>query len=324
MKAKTFGDDVFNNRLLSIFNKSVPFTVFKLKKIRDNVYFIETDRRAYILKGYSSLNRLQLQEAFTSTLKNQGFLQTYSFHRFTEKPIYFNKKYWGWIEYLEPHRDTFTYISEANRIAGLELLHSFHLTTKQFANSFEQVIPPFNLMEKWLERSRQFAKNEPVIANYLPESMYKKLLEWGNLALVGMKRENQVFGDDTHPVILHGDVAHHNFLKSKSGKLHLIDFDLISIGHESADLLQYANRILPYLNWSLQSLAKHPLYQHYLQHRAFLYALMYPTDIFREWNRIIKNGSCNRPKKLIQAIELTTNQIQLRAQFIKELKNVVK
>ncbi|WP_147532483.1 phosphotransferase [Bacillus marasmi] len=324
MKAKTFGDDVFNSRLLSILNKSVPFTVFKVKKIRENVYYIDTDRRAYILKGYSSLHRLHLQEAFTSSLKKHGFLQTYSFLRFSENPVYFNKKYWGWIEYLEPHRESFSYLSEANRTAGLELLHSFHLTTKQFAKSFEQVIPPFQLLEKWQDRFHQFVKNKPVIENYLPVSMYRELLEWGNLALAGMKRENMEFGDDSQPVILHGDVAHHNFLKSKSGKLNLIDFDLISIGHESADLLQYANRILPYLNWSLQNLANHPLFQHYLQHRAFLYALMYPTDIFREWNRIIKNGSCYRPKKLIQTIELTTNQYQQRQQFLKELKIVVK
>lgn len=324
MKAKTFGDDVFNSRLLSMLNKSVPFAVYNVKKIRDNVYFIETDRKAYIIKGYSSINRLHLQETFTHMLKKQGFIQTYSFHRFSEKPLYFNKKYWGWIEYLEPHRESFTYDSEANRVAGQELLHFFHLTTKRFAKSFKHLIPQFQLLEKWQDRAHQFEKNKPVIANYLPEAMYEELKAWGHQALAGIRRENMQFGDETHPVILHGDVAHHNFLRSKTGRLYLIDFDLISLGHESADFLQYANRILPNLNWSLQHLAKYPLFQRYLQHRAFLYALMYPTDIFREWNRIIKNGSCHRPKKIMQTIELTTNQYQERQQFIKELKNVVK
>lgn len=324
MKARTFGDDVFNNRLLSILNKSVPFTVLEVKQLRNNVYFIETDRRPYILKGYSSLQRLRLQEVFTATLKKHGFLQTYSFLRFSENPISLNHKYWGWIEYLEPHRETFTYQSENNRIAGLELLHSYHFTTKKFVKSFEQTIPTFNLLEKWSERSRQFLKNQHIIANYLPDFMLKDLLDWGNISLTGLKLENQEFGDDSTPVILHGDVAHHNFLKSKSGKLNIIDFDLIAIGHESADLLQYANRILPYLNWSLQNLTQYSRFQHYLQHRAFLFALMYPTDIFREWNRIIKNRAYQRPKKLIPVIDLTTKQFHLRQQFVKELKNVVK
>ncbi len=58
-----------------------------------------------------------------------------------------------------------------------------------------------------------------------------ELLEWAKISLEGMKTENLDFGDGQDPVILHGDVAHHNYLKSKSGKIFLIDFDLASIGH---------------------------------------------------------------------------------------------
>ena len=37
-------------------------------------------------------------------------------------------------------------------------------------------------------------------------------------------------------------------MRTSKGELYLIDFDLISIGPEMADYLQYANRILPFLN----------------------------------------------------------------------------
>jgi hypothetical protein len=324
MTARPTGDDLHTNRLLSNLNRKSPFRINKLKKIRKNVYMVETDRSPFILKGYSSLQRLQLQEAFTSSLKSEGFLQTYSFYRFFENPIYYNKKYYGWIEYLEPHRDRFTYATHDNRKEGLDLLHTFHLTTKNLSKRYERVLPEFNLYDKWAERLRLFENNSSIIGNYLSETMINELLNWGKYSITGLKNEEKVFGNTTQPVILHGDVAHHNYLRSKSGKLYLIDFDLISIGPESADLLQYANRILPSIHWSLHQLFQLPQFYPYLQNRAFLFALMYPTDIFREWNRIIKDGSYHYSGKLLPVIELTTSQFHLRQQFIIELKNVVK
>ncbi|MGJ7920570.1 phosphotransferase [Neobacillus sp. LXY-4] len=323
MRGRYTGDDLVNNRLLSILNKSVPFSIKKIKKIRGSVFLLETGFKTFILKGFSSLPRLQVQEAFTSSLKSEGFVNSYSFYRFTEDPIYFNKKYYGLIEYIEPHRERFSYLTAADRLEGLNLLHTFHLTTKRISKKYERILPQFNLYEKWVERKKLFTINSSIIKNYLPKEMMNELLEWGNDSLNGIKNETLRIEDEP-PVILHGDVAHHNYLRSTSGRLFLIDFDLISIGPESIDLLQYANRILPFINWSFTQLSEYPLFDQYLQNRTFLFALMYPSDIFREWNRIIKEKSYILPNKLLPVLELTTEQFQLRKQFIKELKNVVK
>ncbi|MDP4172298.1 MAG: aminoglycoside phosphotransferase, partial [Bacillota bacterium] len=105
-----------------------------------------------------------------------------------------------------------------------------------------------------------------------------------------------------------------------SGKLTLIDFDLISLGSDTIDLVQYANRILPFLSWSLKDLQKYPLLQKKMQEKAYLYSLAYPSDIFREWNRIIKDNTYMNSVQTQQVMELTMGQFYLREKFFKRLK----
>lgn len=95
--------------------------------------------------------------------------------------------------------------------------------------------------------------NRSSIKYFLDDYIISELISWANWSLAGMVRKRRFFQKEPS-VILHGDVAHHNFLRDKNGKLHLIDFDLISIGPPSFDYLQYANRILPSIDWSLGKL----------------------------------------------------------------------
>lgn len=324
MKARNKGDDSLNNRLLSILTRSVPLKIRKIRNIRHHVFYLETDACPVILKGYSSLQRLQLQEAFAASLKAEGFRHSYKFYQFLDNPIYFNKKYYGWIEYIEPHQEPFNYLTMANRKAGIELLQLFHGTTKKLAKRYERILPEFNHCVKWSDRFTLFNKNQHIVQHYVSKEIINEVVDWGKISLKGMEAEKYTFSDKHDPVILHGDVAHHNYLRAKTGKLYLIDYDLISIGDKSADLLQYANRILPTMNWSFSQLSQFPILHIYLQNRAFLFALMFPSDIFREWNRIIKEGTYLMPKKLLPVVELTTRQFHLRQQFITELKNMVK
>lgn len=323
MRVKNGGDDLILNRLLTHLNRSLPFTVHEIKQIRDHVYYMDTEQKPFILKGFSSIQRLQLQEAFTNSLKSEGFENTYSFYSFFEQPIFLNHRYFGFIEFIEANPRAFTYHFHHNRKEGLDLLHCFHNTTRMLSKQFELFLPRFNLLEKWQERTNLFLANIPFIRYYLKKEMLDELLVWANESLEGLRAENHSSRDENN-VILHGDVAHHNFLKASTDKLYLIDFDLISIGDESADLLQYANRILPFLDWSLSRLSEYPLIKTYLNRRAFLWALMYPTDIFREWNRMIKDRTYQQPNKMLMVMNLTISQFHLRQQFIKELKNVVK
>ena len=114
-------------------------------------------------------------------------------------------------------------------------------------------MPTFHLIEKWEERFTLFKRNLPLISLFLEKEIIAELFTWAEWSLSGLRKEKDIL-EKWQKVILHGDVAHHNFMKTSKGELYLIDFDLISIGPEIADYLQYANRILPFLNWSLSEL----------------------------------------------------------------------
>jgi thiamine kinase-like enzyme len=146
------------------------------------------------------------------------------------------------------------------------------------------------------------------------------MVSWANWSLDGMEKNSGFFQKKPF-VILHGDLAHHNFLRDEHGKLHLIDFDLISIGTPALDYLQYANRILPYMDWSYEKLKTSKHMQKYLESDAFLYALAFPADIFREWNRMIREKTYKDDVKFRQVMDLTIGQFYTRKKFIDHLKS---
>ncbi|PLR83907.1 MULTISPECIES: phosphotransferase [Bacillus] len=322
MKTKNGGDDCFHNRLLSFLKKEIRFELIEFRLIRKNVFFVVTSQFPFILKGYSTLRRLKLQQAFTASLKKEGFQNTYSFYDMTNgKPLFFEKNYYGCLEYLEKGDRPFNYRSASSRIAGLNLLAEYHNVSKKLAKRYESLLPTYKLLEKWQERLLLFKKNLPVVSYYVDQQIIDHLIHCGEHVLTYLKKTKEEPQSDSE-TILHGDVAHHNFLQTGK-KLHLIDFDLISIGPESADYLQYANRILPFINWSAGELFRHPILETYKNDQLFLYSLMFPTDIFREWNRVIREETYRDPKKLTVVKSMTTDQFLLRQQFMIEVNDMV-
>lgn len=318
--AKNGGGDDYFYRLLSYLNKQFKEQIIRMEAIRDSVYLVKTVNNKYVVKGYSKYKKLRLQETFTATLRQEGFPKTYQFFPdLVKEPLYFEGQYFGCMEYLEPNHERFSFDSYQNRMEGLKLLEEFHQATASFASRYKTVIPQSNLPAKWEDRLYTFQKHASLIGYFVNKKVIDEMLDWAAWSLNGMKKNEHYFTKEPF-VILHGDVAHHNFLRDRFGTLHLIDFDLISIGPASIDLLQYANRILPDLDWSLKALSEHRPFKKYLQERTFLYALAFPTDIFREWNRIIRERTYKRSHYHKYVIELTLGQYQLRKKFVKKLK----
>lgn len=317
------GDDRFNNRLLSYLNNHLPFQINTLIRLRKNVYLAKASDLQFIIKGFSSLRRLKIQEAFTHSLQKVGFPYTYSFYTFSkEQSLYFGSQYYGCIEYLKKGNQPFLYDSRENCDEGLQLLRNFHETSEKLIGSYKTILPSFHLIDKWQERYQLFKDNLPFLSFFLQKEIIYELLDWAEWSLAGLKKEKHSF-DQIPTAILHGDVAHHNFLRTLDDELFLIDFDLISIGPKIADYLQYANRILPFLEWSSKELAAFEPFQSYFQQKIFLYGLSFPTDIFREWNRLIREGTYNNVKKVRPIMELTLGQFEKRRSFYHELVQLV-
>jgi hypothetical protein len=318
------GDDDYLNRLLSYFQSQFYEKIIQLVPIRKSVFLLRTENHTYILKGYHSDNRLKIQEAFTATLRKEGFLKTYLFLTNPMKePLFFEGTYYGCIEYIPPHKDAFSFQTQRNRQEGLDLVKQFHKTTASVESRYRTLLPNGQLIEKWSERLRVFSGNLPYITYFLDEYMISELMTWANWSLAGMIKKRRFFQKEPN-VILHGDVAHHNFLRDRNGQLNLIDFDLISIGPPSFDYLQYSNRILPNIEWSLGKLGSLKPLGKYLDEEAFLYALAFPADIFREWNRLIREKAYTDQAKIRQVMDLTVNQFDLRKKFFSQLQEKVK
>ena len=76
-------------------------------------------------------------------------------------------------------------------------------------------------------------------AFFLPQDILHELYSWAKWSINGLIQEWESFTRYNN-VILHGDTAYHNFLRTSKNELYLIDFDLISIGPAVNDYLQFA------------------------------------------------------------------------------------
>lgn len=312
------GDERTVHRLLTLLKNKL--AVYHLQQIRKNVFFLHTCQGKFILKGYVSRQKLRLQEDFTIALHQNGFRQTPLFKKM--QPIFINPYFYGWQSYIEPSFLTFHYRHERDRKEGLHLLSAYHRRTKRLIRKFEQRLPNFDLLTKWHKRLQQFKFNSQQLQYCFPIDYLHELIHWGEWALSGMK-QNQMEARSENKVIIHGDVAHHNFIRAHSRDLYLIDFDLIHIGDRVADIVQYTNRILPFIHWSFQKLKTYREINPYLENKMFLFALTYPTDIYREWNRWVSRGMQSNEKRINRLLYATFNQFSLRQQFMIEMKNML-
>lgn len=314
------GDDLFQNRLFSYLQEQIDVRIKEISPIRKQVFKVKGEGLEFILKGFSSYHQFALQKDFLTALKQEGFQKTYSFYPLEkDPPLLFEQTYYGCLEWIETSKNEFTFYKRHDRLKGLKLLSHFHDVNEKLVKEYAGNITGFNQLGKWKERTISFLNNLPVIRYFVQKEVIDELLLWADWSLKGIEKELGVF-ENGKKVILHGDVAHHNFLRSKNKDIYLIDFDLISIGTPRADYLQYANRILPFIHWSLHDLANYKEIAAYLNEKGFLYALAFPTDIFREWNRSIREQTYLQPTKIQHLLEMTIGQFHQRHNFIKELK----
>lgn len=323
MKTNVQGDAFFIKRLLSFLNDQFDIRIHRITPLRNHVFLIETavNHKPYVLKGFSSPSKLRLQEMFTADLKKAGFSNTYSFQALAaQSPLSFENRYYGIMEYIAPSTNTFTFLERTNRVEGLTLLQKYHETTGMLVNRYATELAQHQPLEKWKKRTASFIKNIPVIEFFVQKEIIEEYMSWANWSLEHLEATPPSNPEST--IILHGDVAHHNFLRSVDGMLYLIDFDLISIGEQSQDYLQYANRILPFFDWSFEGLSELEVIRPFLNDKKFLYGLAFPTDIFREWNRLIRERQYHNPVRVRPVMELTVGQFAERKSFFKEIRKL--
>ncbi|MBS4176211.1 phosphotransferase [Lederbergia citrea] len=308
--------DGFDNRLLLFLKKKSGIPFINIKRLKQKVWLLSSTYENWIAKEFSSESKLTIQIAFTKELVDNGFIRTYSFH---PQRFIVDNRIFGLIQYIEPVSENNFHYGNDNHISdSLQLLAHFHDTTSKFTSSFKNEIPNFRQIGKWNRRLMDFyySMNEHKLSpaySYLQQ--FSRIGEW---ALNKLQDDELFFTSKPH-CIIHGDLASHNFIKGKDGTLYLIDFDLISIAPSHIDLLQMCNRVLPALNWSSDRLFSLEQIRIYKETRPFLAALVFPTDIFREWNYFANSTAPERQRRWVFLEKLIFGQLKERMEFYRTM-----
>lgn len=317
--------DDYKDRLLLILQEAIGVPLTYIKHLREKVWLAVSGNERWIIKQFPTYEALQRQIDLTELLHLKGFSNTYSFHPVHRHgPLIIGNKILGVLPYIDQtEQNKFHYRTARNRHDALELLAQFHETTSDFTHLFTNRLKPYNQIEKWERRLTRFKRkikrlNWPIANQYMDH--YINAGEW---ALEIMYKEKDFFNEEPH-VILHGDVVHHNFIRGKDHKLYLIDFDLMSIGPNHIDFLQFCNRILSPIHWSVERLFTYRILSPYKNKTPFLAALIFPSDLFREWNHFMKLSPAVQRNRWPFIDSITFKQFSKRMNYTKELKKRIK
>jgi hypothetical protein len=320
---KQRGDDDYQTRLLFFLRKISNEDLTHIYSIKKGVWMVFSSETKYILKEFPSLSHLNVQRRFTERLHDHFFSFTYQFHPFHQHhSCIFEEKVFGLINYLKPSNIALTYSSRDFRMKALLLLKAFHYTTSAFSDEFKHFLPVFSQQDKWNQRLKEFKTHLPELQSLVPIRMLSQYVSWSEWSLEKINKSGGFFSPLPH-CIIHGDVAHHNFLQGEDKKLYLIDFDLISLAPEIIDDLQFCNRILPYLSWSLDQLFDNPPLAKYKENDDFLHSLVFPTDVLREWNRFFKSPLSAKKQQWSYVNDLTVTQFTKRKAFVEKVLQTI-
>jgi thiamine kinase-like enzyme len=288
MKAEQplFRDDFNRNRLFFGLFQQEWKDIKSCSKIKRNIYKIGASHGSFILKGYDDNQTVTSMLTLSKMLHKFNFRHGMEFVKFPSG-MYFHLKenlYWMLSVYI-PHQRKFSFLFNEDRRNGLKVLNQFHESSKKFLPMFRSPIPRETYLNKWQERLSVFEKNSLSLSEWFNADVISEIVYYSHVFLEALERGMS----ETETVILHGDVASHNFIRSTDNQVYLIDYDLISIGSKEWDYAQYVSRMLPFIKWDQKKFKKLSFFQQYVSHPWFWMAASFPMDILREGNRFVND-----------------------------------
>ncbi|EOR25580.1 aminoglycoside phosphotransferase [Niallia nealsonii AAU1] len=92
------------------------------------------------------------------------------------------------IEYISPHKDSFTYNSKWNRREALQLLEQYYSVTERLVEIYKYILPAFDLMKKLEQRLEEFRMNRPIIERFLKKETVEEIIEWADTSFHYVKK----------------------------------------------------------------------------------------------------------------------------------------
>ncbi|WP_341320868.1 phosphotransferase [Solibacillus sp. FSL H8-0523] len=156
----------------------------------------------------------------------------------------------------------------------LKALQALHETKNQINWQQHDVLPIYDLHQKWQRRFERFVENEVLLKELLSHHYNEVVREAAHTL-----NQLALFNAHESMTILHGDVVHHNSMISNRDVV-LVDFDLAALGEASDELILWMHRVLSQTNYDLVKLMKDHPYLQTARHK--LVYLNFPNEIMRE------------------------------------------
>ncbi|WP_107942880.1 phosphotransferase [Metasolibacillus sp. FSL H7-0170] len=198
------------------------------------------------------------------------------------------------------------------RLAAVDCLQALH-ETKNDINWQLEPLPRQQLQRKWRARFERFLMNEKELSYYLDKD-YNSI---AHTAYKGLSNMSAVPLQTEGATLLHGDVVHHNFLKTAKGIV-LIDFDLAVLGSPIDEMVLWLHRALPNVDYDLSLLLQeHPYTAICMPQLSHIY---YPNELLREWLYILQLEEKEREPFLDYLIPFTRKALQHWPRLIKQIE----
>ncbi|KKB34542.1 aminoglycoside phosphotransferase family protein [Bacillus thermotolerans] len=315
MKNKGQAGDELSPRLLLLLSSVLNEEIDSVISLKRGKWLVNTDTQGWFLKQYKSLDQLKKQMLICKALERRQFTHMISFH--PASPIRFKQQVFALMPYISPAKPALTFRTYKEREEALQLLSAFHQTAHSFKRGEVGNLPIFDQFAYWGERLKDFEQLIPRLSRFFPGKILTRSLEMGEWAL---QRADERFWQQQKQVIVHGDVASHNFFRAADRKLYLIDWDLAAFAPIASDYIQWINRVLPMVNWDMEELRKHAVLAPYVNDVKWLPFLLFPVDIFRECRRFMQLNSSYKKAAYTHAYDLTVRSFLKRERFFQKWK----
>ncbi len=314
-------DEAFKARLSSFLQKRANLYLKKVSFLKNSVFAIRDEHgREYILKGIRQIASVQQQLDFQVAYAASGIVR---FVHFPNGELFLYEYGYYWL--LMPHRagKSLHFADKQDREMAVEALRNFHSAARGINVSDPVIRPP--LLYKWENRLQKFSKTRVLFDNVGKGSLAREIIDRTTALLEQLRKDVDWYAIEKKAVDLHcwthGDVASHNFLRTKSETVEVIDFDLLSLAPESYDWIQIGQRFLSYINYDVNQLCRNVFPENEEELRFILQGVGIPVDLLREWLLFLrKQPSRQQVSDFMDDLE---DKWEKRVKFVKEVQIVL-
>lgn len=315
MKNNLYQGDELTPRLLFLLSAYLEETIQAIFPLKKGKWLVVTKENKWFVKRHASLPQLEKQIKLCRFLSDNEFTQVIPFHHVT--PIKVEKQIFSVMPFIQPAKKPLRFDTKKEREEVLKLLALFHQKTEKISGNIAASFPQFDQVSVWSKRMAAFQNELPELARYFPLAVLESYIEIGKWCLSCLSNQPR---DEGKKVLIHGDVAAHNFFRSATGSLYLIDFDLAARAPALLDYVQWVSRVLPLVGWNLEEIMEHRVISQYARKTNWLIYTLFPADVFRECQRFMHVSSQEKKIAYKHSYELTVESFTQREYFFKKWK----